>query len=224
MVVVLPSDTSAGEWRKLEAVVSPEVQIEFVPKETGLAELKTSLFGGGMPADTGVLADIPGNPVPDILIVRASRPDLYEQIAGEVKRVLPNAQIQYDAPALRRMARLLKAGKFLSALTIILLAVLFCLSFADRLTMRRFGFVQALSSAILSALVSIMIAGGAMTAIGFAAEKHPDLWIRPYADLAAQFFRHFRPDWIFAVECLAGWMGLAGCSAFLSARSHEKAN
>lgn len=224
MVVVLPSDTSAADWQKLEAVAPPGVQIEFVSKETGLGRLKNSLFEGGMPVDTAILADVPGNPVPDILVIRASRPDLYEQISSSVRNIFPTAPVQYDAPALWRWARILTAGKILSTLALILLIILFSMSFVDRLTLRRTGIAQAIGSATLSALIFIVIAGGTLASAGLAAEKHPEIWVRPYAGLAAQFFRHAHLDWIFAAECLTGWIGLSACSAFFSAKSHEKTN
>lgn len=212
MMVVLPE----SERQKLEAALialGEDFSLELISKETGLDRLRATFSEGDMAVDTGILDDIPGNPVPDVHLVRTGDPRVYEKMAAAVQDACTAAQIQYDARALGRIAPVLTAGRALAVAAFLLLSILCCVSIRDRFIVSDSA---SLRPAVFAALGGVAGVAGLLTALGFAASRRPDLWFRPYADLVCRFFREVRLDWIFAAEFLAGWFILVALAARMS--------
>ncbi|OGH63709.1 MAG: hypothetical protein A3I06_07780 [Candidatus Lindowbacteria bacterium RIFCSPLOWO2_02_FULL_62_12] len=225
MVVALPDDTSAAIRPEIETrLVAAGVMFEFVPKDAGVARWQQSLFEGAPPLDTAVWGDLAGNPLPDVYIVRAHTPALYEQLAGDLREAFPAARVQYDAVALRRLAVALKAVRILVPAVCLWMLVLCCLSLADRMQVDRFHRLsEALRPAILSVLIAVIWMGCLTTALGYAAERRPAWGLRPFVDLAKQFFQAAGLDGWFAVKFFAGWLALVTLAFFLSGRRAKDA-
>lgn len=238
LVVALPATSSSADVQTLEsALVSQQIRfvLEFIPKEQGLEELRTRLLGEGLAVDTGVLDEVPGNPVPDVCVIRAEDAGVYDRIVNTVKAVLPAAQIQYDAASQRRLQPLLKSSRAAGTGLFILLCVLSCLSISDRFGSDRAGSGSSgvgsgwgaaasdgIRAAVFSSLISIVMLGGVLTAIGFASDHRPSWGFRPYTDLALRCVREIGLDGMFAAEYLAGWFILVFLSSCLSAARRRR--
>lgn len=212
MMVILPGT----EQRDLETALAglgEDFSVELIPRETGLDRLRERLTDGGAGVDTGILNDVPGNPVPDIFLVRTSDPRLYVRMSAAVQEACTAAQIQYDARALSGLAPVLTAGRALSAAVFLLMSVLACVSISDRFGA---GASASFRPALLAALAGVAGVAGLLGALGFAAARRPDLWFGPYANLVCRFIRAARLDWTFPAEFLAGWFALVAVSAWMS--------
>lgn len=226
-------DTSATSRVVLEnALVDAGVRIEFVPKEAGLEMLRARIGKEMAADDSAVLAGLVSNPLSDVYVIRADRPEKYARVREILETAMPAAKIRFASESMKRLAPVLTACRILSIAALALLCGLFCFSMADHLRVKLAewvselagGYVSALGIFLRAGLVAILSCiiglGGLLTLLGLSADRHPEWAVKFYADLAGRFFKTIAPDWKFFAEFLLGLLALMLISVWLRAPRH----
>jgi cell division transport system permease protein len=109
----------AGALRRLIAADPRVATVEYVPKEKGWADLQRRLRGQ---IDTSL---IPGNPLPDMLRVRARIPEQVPAVAASIGRLSGIAAVRYGHA---EVARLLQLGEVLRRVGVGVIVLFFCVA------------------------------------------------------------------------------------------------